>query len=153
MNYTGVDVTWYKKQPLRLGKHSISSLLKDAASEAGLSGKRITNHSGRKTGVKRLLDDNVSPQYIAQLTGHKSVTSLASYAEAGITVQRKMSKTIATVSSTKTSVEFRQLSQGCPAQPRRDNPVFSSSANSTTHSAPLPVWSYFQGTFENWGVP
>ena len=145
VNHTGGAAMWYKKQPL--GKHSISSLLKDAASEAGLSGKRITNHSGRKTGVKRLLDDNISPQYIAQLTGHKSVTSLASYAEADITVQRKMSKTIA--STTKTSVEFKHQSQGCSTQPRKDSPVSSSSTDSATHSAPPSGWSYFQGTFEN----
>ena len=90
LNYAGEAgnaTRWYKNPPL--GVHSISSMMKDAASEAGLSGKRITNHSGRKNGIKRLLDENVPPQYIAQLTGHKNVGSLSSYAEADISVQKK----------------------------------------------------------------
>ena len=136
---------WYKNQPL--GVHSISSLMKDAAHEAGLSGKRITNHSGRKTGVKRLLDENVSPQYIAQLTGHKSVGSLASYAEADIIMQKKMSKTIA--STSKTSVLPRPIQEDS-THARPEAPAQSSSANGSAGCPLPPEWGYnFQGSFKN----
>ena len=115
--------------------------------ELALSGQRITNHSGRKTGVKRLLDENVSPQYIAQLTGHKSVGSLASYAEADIIMQKKMSKTIANTS--KTSVLPRPIQEDS-THARPEAPAQSSSANGSAGCPLPPEWGYnFQGSFKN----
>ena len=84
---------WFKNQPL--GERSLGALMKTAANKAGLQGQRFTNHSARKTGVKRLLDQGVAPVFVAQLTGHKSVTSLSSYAEADMKKQKEMSVKIA----------------------------------------------------------
>ena len=147
VNYAGEAgnaTRWYKNQPL--GVHSISSMMKDA-SEAGLSGKRITNHSGRKTGIKRLLDENMPPQYIEQLTGHKNVGSLSSYAEADISVQKKMFKTVASTSST--SAQFGQTSGDGLAPPRLDRPAQSNSGDGSAWRSMQSVYGYFQGSFEN----
>lgn len=80
---------WFKNQPL--GERSLGALMKTAAEKAGLQGQRFTNHSARKTGVKRLLDQGVAAAFVAQLTGHKSVSSLSSYAEADVKKQKEMS--------------------------------------------------------------
>lgn len=92
VHYGGKEDSWYKNQPL--GNNSISNMMKEAAGIAGLEGN-YTNHSGRKTSVKRLLDGNVAPQLIAQLTGHKNVASLSSYAEADAKMQKRMSAVVA----------------------------------------------------------
>ena len=55
------------------------------------SGK-LTTHSVRKTCIKTLLDSGVSHNNVAQLSGHKSLKSLDSYAVASHQQQRQMSK-------------------------------------------------------------
>ncbi|XP_043247109.1 uncharacterized protein KIAA1958-like [Amphibalanus amphitrite] len=79
INYQSKE-DWYKNQPL--GNGSLSKMMKETAIDAGLEGNRFTNHSGRKT-------------FIAQLTGHKSVSSLSSYAEADEKMQKRMSAVVA----------------------------------------------------------
>ena len=81
------DQIWYKNAPL--GKNTISQFLKNACQRAGIQGRK-TNHSARKTCVKRALEAGCSREYVAQLTGHKSVTSLENYAEADVPVQKAM---------------------------------------------------------------
>ena len=83
---------WFKNAPL--GVNSIKLFMKQAANIAGIKEKKITNHSVRKTAVKRLLDNGCPPTYVAQLTGHKQVSSLASYTETCTDVQKKMAKTL-----------------------------------------------------------
>jgi len=55
------------------------------------SGK-FTNHSVRKTCIKTRLDSGVSHNNVAQLSGHKSLKSLDSYAVARHQQQGQMSK-------------------------------------------------------------
>ena len=70
--------------------------MKDAAKIANITGKKLVNHSARKTAVKRLMDAGCPPTYVAQWTGHASTSSLLSYTEADTTTQRKMARTIST---------------------------------------------------------
>ena len=67
---------WYKKQ--RLGIHSIDQMMKNIVKSTpiALSGKKLTNHSARKTLVKKLRTANVERQSIIQVTGHASEQSL-----------------------------------------------------------------------------
>ena len=81
------DPIWFCKGPL--GKNSLSHIMKSGCEKAGISGRK-TNHSARKTCVKRALDAGCPREYVAQLTGHISVASLENYAEADIQVQRAM---------------------------------------------------------------
>ena len=58
-----------------LGKNEIGKFLPTAAKNAGLQG-RITNHSVRKTCISLLLDADVPDNFVAQLSGHRSLKSL-----------------------------------------------------------------------------
>ena len=83
---------WFKNNAL--GQHSIGNMLSSAAKIAQIDDKKVANHSARKTAIKRLLDGGCPPSYVTQLTGHKSVNSLASYTEACDSIQRKMARTV-----------------------------------------------------------
>ena len=52
---------------------------------------RITNHSVRKTCISRLLDADVPDNFVAQLSGHRSLKSLDAYKSASHEHQRGMS--------------------------------------------------------------
>ena len=73
-----------------LGKNEICKLMKTAAQSAGLQGN-FTNHTVRKTCISRLMDAEVSLNYVAQLSGHRNLKSLDSYKAASADHQRKMS--------------------------------------------------------------
>ena len=85
---------WYLPRPL--GKNKIGKIMQTAAAEAQLSleGQKIGNHTVRKTTSTRLMEENVPPTTIVQLTGHKRTESLASYHQASKSQQRSLSKTL-----------------------------------------------------------
>ena len=85
---------WYKVSPL--GKNQIANFLPKVAQNAGLQacGKKIANHSVRKTSITRLLDAGIPENYVTQLSGHKNLQSLSSYKSASLTHQRQMSDTL-----------------------------------------------------------
>ena len=66
------DKVWYLDRPL--GKNEIGKFLKDAFAAAKLDDtnkKKVSNHSVRKTSVGRLLEADVQPNFVAELSGHK----------------------------------------------------------------------------------
>ena len=67
---------WYKKQ--RLGVNSIDNMMKSIVKDTPLkkSKKKLTNHTARKTVVKKLRAASVEKQSIIQVTGHASEKSL-----------------------------------------------------------------------------
>ena len=68
---------WYKRQ--RMGVKSINSFMKNMASQADIQGKKSTNHSARKTLVKKLKAANQSRSAIIGVTGHTNERSPADY--------------------------------------------------------------------------
>ena len=82
---------WYMKAPL--GKNQIGKFLSTAAEEAGIqrTGAKVSNHSARKSSISRLLDTNTPENFVAQLSGHKTIQSLQSYKSASEQHQRQMS--------------------------------------------------------------
>ena len=65
-----------------MGEHKIGQIMKSMATRSGLSastGKKITNHSSRKTCVQKLKTAGVPRDQIIDVTGHRNVTSLNSY--------------------------------------------------------------------------
>ena len=66
--------------------------MKTIAKKAGLdnSGKRFTNHSVRKTLVRKLQKGGVSNDKITAITGHKSEQSIAQYADTDLEDHRKI---------------------------------------------------------------
>ena len=75
---------------VRLLKTKSANFLPTAAKNAGLQG-RVTNHSVRKTCISRLLDEDVPDNFVAQLSGHRSLKSLNAYKSASHERQRRMS--------------------------------------------------------------
>ena len=51
---------------------------------------KVANHSARKTSKTNLLNENVNPLYVTQLSGHKKLESLNNYNVASNNQQRKM---------------------------------------------------------------
>ena len=101
------DQIWFMKAPM--GKNKLGELLKSGCISAGVPGKK-TNHSVRKTGTKRALDAGCPPAYVAQLMGHKNVTSLQNYTDADTDVQRAIAASTMTGENFAVSNKRRQCS-------------------------------------------
>ncbi|KAK3732358.1 hypothetical protein QZH41_006621 [Actinostola sp. cb2023] len=85
-------VVWYKRQTM--GVNTINLFMKNMASEAEIDGKRLTNHSARKTLVKKLKAANLPRSAIIGVTGHTNERSLADYEEGDENEQRAISSII-----------------------------------------------------------
>lgn len=70
--------TWFSHEPI--DKNTLCNFGKRMAMQANLPTTRKTNHSARKTAIELLLHENVPPSNVMQITGHKNVQSLNSYA-------------------------------------------------------------------------
>ena len=79
--------TWYKVSPR--GKNQIGQFLPKAAKKAGLQacGRKLSNHSVRKTSISRLLDADIPENFVTQLSGRKNLQSLSSYKSASLAHQ------------------------------------------------------------------
>ena len=79
-NFKDKDV-WYSITPV--GVNTINTFMKTIAQKGNLDncGKRLTNHSVRKTMVKKLQKQGVPNNKIAAISGHRNEQSLAYYAE------------------------------------------------------------------------
>ena len=66
-----MDPVWYHDRPL--GKNTIGEFLTKARCHlpSNESVGKVANHSVRKTSITKLLNENVHPLHVAQLTGHK----------------------------------------------------------------------------------
>ena len=90
-NYTN-EVVWYYDKPL--GKNMIGKFLSDASKilpARKSNSSKVANHSARKTSITSLLNENVNPIHVQQLSGHKKLESLANYHVASEDHQRQMS--------------------------------------------------------------
>ena len=75
-----VSNTWYKKS--RLGVNSLDSIMKRMVKSMPVlakSNKKLTNHSGRHTVVKKLKRSKVPKSEIIGITGHTSESGLDPY--------------------------------------------------------------------------
>ena len=80
---------WFLGRPLE--KNEFGKFLKDGFAAAKLDDankKKVSNHSVRKTSVGRLLEAEVQPNFVAQLSIHKNLKSLDSYHSASLKRQR-----------------------------------------------------------------
>lgn len=71
---------WFSRR--RMGEHKIGDIMKTIADKSGLSavsGKKITNHSSRKTCVQKLKNTGVPRDKIVDVTGHRNIQSFNSY--------------------------------------------------------------------------
>ena len=132
-------MTKFGTRRLCFGKNEIGNFLSTAAKKANLQqphGAKITNHSVRKTSISRLLDADIPENYVAQLSGHKSIDSLYSlnYKSAGQQHQRKMSLTLSRI-QTQTPSNVNQSTSSSPSLSQSAQRLFSSSTKTTILSS------------------
>jgi site-specific recombinase XerD len=94
---------WFCHTPL--GKNSIGNIAKKMTEQAGIHEKK-TNHSGRKTAIQTLLHAAVPPTAVMQLSGHKNVRPLNSYAHLSHEQQRTMSRILSGKSKQTSACDF-----------------------------------------------
>ena len=114
---SGSGKPWFKKAPV--GVNKLNTLMKTMAQKARL-GPNFKNHSGRKTMIQTLVNNDVSPTDIIQLSGHKNVQSITSYSTVSQKQQLNVSHTLTGLSleeiapqsgsSMKRTHEFDELS-------------------------------------------
>jgi len=76
-----VSSVWYKKTPM--GKNTINTIMKNMKKKSPLKDlcpeKNLTNHSARKTMVKKLKSSGIPKCEIKNITGHASANGLDDY--------------------------------------------------------------------------
>ncbi|CAH3152537.1 unnamed protein product [Porites lobata] len=95
---------WFKAGPVGINK--LNGLMKTMAQKAGINNERHRNHSGRKTMIQTLSENDIPPTHIAQLSGHKNLKSIENYSKVSTKQQMKMSQVLSSVvagTATKTS--------------------------------------------------
>ena len=89
------EPVWYLSQ--KLGKNSIGKFLGEAQkllTSGEANGDKVANHSARKTSINNLMNSNVNPVHVTQLSGHKSLESLRKYSKPSKEQQKTISKII-----------------------------------------------------------
>ncbi|XP_078380345.1 uncharacterized protein KIAA1958-like [Oculina patagonica] len=93
INYKPLNGKLLKNQ--KMGIKKINGLMKAMVEKiSDANGQKYTNHSNRKTLITTLLENNVERSDIGQLSGHRNVQSLDSYASTPEETQRRMSSMI-----------------------------------------------------------
>ena len=78
--------------------------------------KKSSNHLVRETSVGRLVEADVQPNFVAQLSGHKNLKSLDSYHSASLKRQREMSAILNREPGTSAQSEENQVSTSTTTQ-------------------------------------
>lgn len=90
---------WFKCFPF--GVNSLRSMLKNVIRDQGLeTDKNLANHSTRKHLVQKLVDREILPNEIIQITGHKNVNSLNNYSSLSDKRQQQISAVLSNAAST-----------------------------------------------------
>ena len=93
INYNPSNGKFLKSQ--KMGIKKINGFMKAMVEKiSDANGEKYTNHSNRKTFITTLLGNNIERSDIGQLSGHRNVQSLDSYASTPHETQRRMSSII-----------------------------------------------------------
>ena len=71
--------------------------MKTMVQKAGIENDRLRNHSGRKTVIQTLSENDIPPTQIAQLSGHRNLKSIENYSTVLTKQQMHMSKVLSGV--------------------------------------------------------
>ena len=100
---------WFKKSAV--GQNKVNSLMRKMAEKAGF-GLNVTNHTGHKTMIQALTNNNIPATDIIQLSGDKNLQSVTNYSVVPEKQQEKMSLTLSELSTGRPHVvEKSNLSQ------------------------------------------
>ena len=78
---------WFIRQPI--GQNKLHNIMKNMAKTLGGSAIRLTNHSARKTMLQKLVDKDVAPTDIMQISGHKNIQSVFNYSKMNVNNHKK----------------------------------------------------------------
>ena len=109
---------WYKKMPV--GKNTINNIMKTMKENSPLKDvcpdKKLTNHSARKTVVKRLKSSGIPKCEIKNITGHSSEQGLDDYDSGDENEQRNMSNIIDSTTNARQVLQPLSSVQTAPSQ-------------------------------------
>ena len=96
---------WYKKTPMGINK--INNMMKSIVEGTPLqdSGKKLTNHSGRKTVFKKMKKAGYDGVTTIKVTGHRDVKSTEDYDEADEAKQRQNSNAISAATNNRSQLQ------------------------------------------------
>ena len=122
-----------------MGVNKLNRLMKTMAEKAGFDEKRrLTNHSARKTMERKLIDNNIPPTHIMQLSGHRNVQSVNNYSTV-LNAQQKNMSLILSENTTSTSIEKKPVSSS------RSGVATECCESSFMKSSSLPAAGPFSG--------
>lgn len=137
--YNPTTNIWFKKSPM--GSNTINNIMKNMKLNSPLqnSTKKLTNHSARKTLVKKLKKAQVPRSEIVGITGHSSEAGLDDYDSGDEFQQRQISFAIDGAIKTKTH----------PSVVTQSSNVFPQSSTTVSHNnnASKPSFNFFPENF------
>ena len=90
---------WYKCSPL--GVNSLRNMLRRMVKDSDLeTDKKLVNHSTRKHLVQKLVDNDIPPNEIMQITGHKNIASINNYSGLSDKKQQQISGVLSGATAT-----------------------------------------------------
>ena len=137
INHSGTPsnhFNWYKNSPM--GPKLLASVMKNMAQKAGINDKKLSNHSVRRTMCTTLLQEGVSPNIIAQLSGHKNVGSLQNYSIASVAQQKNMSHILQGMSEPALPSHHSKPPKHIPSATISKPPTSSQTINTIQHTPP-----------------
>ncbi|KAK3716239.1 hypothetical protein QZH41_006214 [Actinostola sp. cb2023] len=145
---------WYKKQ--RMVQNRINKIMQTIIADTDLkeSGKRLTNHSARKTLVKKLKSNQVPRSAIVKLTGHRSEKSLDDYEEGDERELQELSNYISHPFTDEIAEENGRETRPplLSVQPLNDNPVVIHRPASEVASGTSTQQNFLSQSFQDTGI-
>ena len=131
---------WFKKAPAGINK--LNSIMKNKAEKAGLTTK-FTDHSGRKTMIKTLVNRNFPLTDIIPLSGHKNLQSVTHYSTVNESQQMEMSRTLSSVATGNLSHLCNLTTRNSGVSGQSSTKIQRRQAN-TKWKNNMPSWRCFQ---------
>ena len=78
--------------------------------------KKLVNHSTRKHLVQKLVDNNIPPNEVIQITGHKNVNSVNNYSSLSNKKQQQISAVLSNAASTSQSFSAVSIEENTKAE-------------------------------------
>ena len=106
-----LSILWFKCY--LLGVNSLRSMLKNIIRDSGLeTDKKLLNHSTRK----HLVQNDIPPNKIIQIPGHKNVNSLNNYSSLSDKKQQEISAVLSNAASTSQSLSAVSIEEDTKAE-------------------------------------
>ena len=116
---------WFKCSPM--GQNKLATIMRRMAEEGNINNPRLTNHSARKRLVQTLVDNDVAPTEIVQISGHRNLQSINNYSH----LSEKKMQHISSILSGNQNTDVRLSSK------MSDISLSNSSNKSITYPAPV----------------